>query len=62
MKILNKWNCSEFELVLFENERGVYQIDINNTKDRETNYCYEFKDKKEALGFFESMWKHIFIV
>lgn len=65
MNILNRWECDEFELVLFRNDRGVrngtYGIDINDKKGRETAYYYELKTQKEAEDFFETMWKHIFI-
>lgn len=63
MTILNKWECSEFELVLYKTNRAMpYRIDINNTKEKETSYCYEFKKQKEAEEFFNTMWKHIFII
>jgi hypothetical protein len=61
-KIINKWECSKFELILTQNKRGGFVIDINTKDNHETAYCYEYKDKKEAEAFFESMWKHIFIV
>lgn len=58
---LNKWESSTLELVLTQNSRGAYQIDINDKLGGETRYCYEFKDREEAESFFESQWKHIFL-
>ena len=67
LKQLNRFalNDDKLEIVLSEGERGnsiYYRIDINDNKEHETSYCYEFLSKPRAKDFFNSMVKHIFTV